>query len=67
LHITEAQADALDNAVRSNILNAVVNSYNNSSDYADFYQLPGGVQVIPPLLAVAKSGAMRSSPISSLG
>ena len=44
LHITEAQADALDNTVRSNILNTVVNSYNNSSDYADFYQLPGGVQ-----------------------
>lgn len=44
LHITEAQADVLDNAVRSNILNTVVNSYNNSSDYADFYQLPGGVQ-----------------------
>ncbi|WDJ86715.1 hypothetical protein JH274_12435 [Xanthomonas campestris pv. incanae] len=44
LNITETQADVLDNVVRTNILNAVVNNYNNSSDYADFYQLPAGEQ-----------------------
>jgi GH24 family phage-related lysozyme (muramidase) len=44
LTITQDQANALDSAVRNDILGQMVNNYNAASSYADFYQLPAGVQ-----------------------
>lgn len=44
LTITRDQANALDSAVRNDILGQVVSNYNAASSYADFYQLPAGIQ-----------------------